>query len=171
MGPFFLRRIRRWRSRLDPALREALLTIPLSHHPAPATAPIAWRAPPARGRPGGEDAEVALRHAAGGEAAFELGSAGGALERRDPRHRRDHVALGLTDEARVAVRDHLGHRAAATGDDRGPARERLDQHETERLGPVDREDQRQRLAEERLLRAVVHLAEELDEGMVEEGPH
>src|SRR5438445_683679 len=52
------------------------------------------------------------------------------------------VVLHGNDEARLAVRDDLRHRAAGRGDDRRAARHRLGHHEPERLVPVDREQHR-----------------------------
>ena len=49
------------------------------------------------------------------------------------------------------VVDHLGDRTGRPGDDRGAAGHRLDHHQPERLGPVDREQHGPRPAEERPL--------------------
>ena len=53
------------------------------------------------------------------------------------------ASSSLVDDAPGhAFVDHLGHRAAAPRDHRRAAGHRLDHHEAERLGPVDREQQR-----------------------------
>ena len=67
--------------------------------------------------------------------------------------------------ARHALVDDLGHRAVAEGEHGRAARHRLDHHQTERLGPVDGEQQAARLAQEARLAALVDLADELDAGL------
>ena len=65
-----------------------------------------------------------------------------------PADRLDEVVLAVAAEAGDAVVDELGRGAPVRRDDRRAARHRLDHHETERLGPADREDHRARPAEQ-----------------------
>ena len=73
-----------------------------------------------------------------------------------------HVAVVVDDDARSPVIDDLGDGAAPRGDDRRPARHRLDHHQPERLLPVDRRDERPRAHEELDLVRVADLAHVLD---------
>ncbi len=74
----------------------------------------------------------------------------------------EQLFLVVVDEAGAAVRHHLGDRAAAARQHRGAAGHRFDHHQAERLGPIDREDQRARVAQEGDFLLVVDLADELD---------
>src|SRR5258706_15750015 len=65
--------------------------------------------------------------------------------------------------------DRLGQRAGASGDDRGPGRERLDGHETERLRPGAEHHRRERARVERIALEGSPLAEELDDPLVDRG--
>ena len=60
------------------------------------------------------------------------------------------------------------NRAFAEGQHRRAARHRLDHDETERLRPVDREQQGERLAEKFALGGLVDLADEFNAGAVEQ---
>ena len=89
------------------------------------------------------DREIVERHAARREALLE--PAGGFACATAARRRSTAPiapALVLDDEAGHAFVDDLRHRAAVEGDDRRAARHRLDHHQTERLGPIDRHQQR-----------------------------
>ena len=74
----------------------------------------------------------------------------------------------VADETRDAVVEDLGNRAAANGHDRRATGERLDHHQAERLGPVDREQQRPGATEKRALLRLGDLAAVLDERMVQQ---
>ena len=76
---------------------------------------------------------------------------------------RDGLFQRLDQEAGLAVLDDFGRRAAAEGHDRRAAGHGLDHHQAEGLGPVDREQQRVRSAQERGLLMVADLADELDQ--------
>jgi hypothetical protein len=54
----------------------------------------------------------------------------------------DHLVLVVTDEARHAVFDCLGHTPLPQRNDRCPTRQRLDHNQTKRLGPADGEQER-----------------------------
>src|SRR2546425_10631585 len=77
---------------------------------------------------------------------------------------------GIGQEADLSVTHDLGNGAARAGHHRRPARERLDHRQPERLGPVDREEQRQRISEQAPLLGVADLADGLDQRMTELGP-
>ena len=85
-----------------------------------------------------------------------------ARDVREAIDRADGARLVLDDEARDAVLDDLRHGAAIVGDHRAAAGHRLDHHETERLRPVDRDEQRDRAAQERSLVLVADLADVFD---------
>ena len=81
--------------------------------------------------------------------------------------RRDRVIHRVAQNARDAVGDDLWYGAIAESDHRCAGRHRLDHHEAEGLRPIDREGEREGVAEEILLLFLVDLADELDEGMVD----
>jgi hypothetical protein len=74
----------------------------------------------------------------------------------------------LDRETRDAVVDDLRHRSLAARDDGRAAGHRLDHHQTERLRPVDRQQQGERVAEEVVLLSIADLADELDQRIVEQ---
>src|SRR5690606_29969276 len=82
------------------------------------------------------------------------------------------LADGLLDAvhhvAGYAVLDDLGNRAVPEGKHRRAAGHGLDHNEPERLGPVDREQQRARIAQEPALAALVDLADEFDAGLIQQ---
>jgi hypothetical protein len=80
----------------------------------------------------------------------------------------DRLVDRVDDEAGRPVLDHLGHRSAAECHHGDAARERFDHHQTERLRPVDREEQRARVAEKLVLVLLADLADVLDQRMVEQ---
>src|SRR5262249_14122792 len=77
------------------------------------------------------------------------------VERRQPLDRGCHLAGVVTDESGTAISDPLGYSAATESDDRRAAQERLRQHHGKRLLPLDREQQRRRLAQEGVFLYVV----------------
>jgi hypothetical protein len=81
---------------------------------------------------------------------------------RHTAQRRERLVFVLDHEAAHAVLDDFRDRAAAERDDRRAAGHRLDHHPTEGFGPVDREDQRGSIAQERRFVFVAQLANELD---------
>src|SRR5512140_2576339 len=108
------------------------------------------------------DAQVVRRHHPGRETALESAPDLRAIEHPDPGDRRDRLVFGADDEAGDPMLDHLSHRAAVPCDDGRPTRHRLDHHQSEGLGPVDREEQRTRASEKLALRPIVDLSYELD---------
>src|SRR5688572_21372139 len=85
---------------------------------------------------------VLLSHARRGEAALEGAAADPPVDGVDAPCGVNCLVQVVTDETRDAVVDDLGNRSAADGHHRCPARERLDHHQTEGFGPIDREQQR-----------------------------
>src|SRR2546428_3412375 len=77
--------------------------------------------------------------------------------------RGDQLVDGIGQEADLSVTHDLGNGAARAGHHRRPARERLDHRQPERLGPVDREEQRQRISEQAPLLGVADLADRSEE--------
>src|SRR5262249_61113771 len=80
----------------------------------------------------------------------------------------ERLGFVLGNKPGAAVLHDLGHRAAPPRDDRGAACHGLDHHEPERLGPVDRNERRHRIAEEILFLALIDLADKFDAIAVDE---
>ncbi len=91
-----------------------------------------------------------------------------AAQCSDPTGRCDRLVDGLDDEATNAVGNDFRHGAIAESNHRRAGGHRLDHHQAKGLGPVNREQQRQGMPEEVALGALVDLADELDQGMVEQ---
>src|SRR6266850_6756161 len=108
------------------------------------------------------DGKVVLRHARGGKALLEALAHGDTVEPGRAAERVDRGVDRIDQEAGAAVLDHLRHRALRPADHRRAAGHGLDHGEAEGLGPVDREEERRRVAEERGLLRLAHLADELD---------
>jgi hypothetical protein len=102
------------------------------------------------------------------EPSLEGLAAAAAIDLVDPGSRRDGLAERVDDEPGRAVVDHFRHRAAAEGHHRRAARQRLDHHQPEGLGPVDGKEEGAGVPEERRLPRLVDLADELDERMGEQ---
>src|SRR5690606_14881876 len=113
-------------------------------------------------------AKVVAGHALRGEALLEDLAASRAVERAGPAHRGHRLVAALHDEAGDAFVDDLRHRAVAPGDHRRAAGHRLDHHQSEGLGPVDRKEQRARVAEELRFLLVADLAEVFDARLLEQ---
>ncbi|MNQ90988.1 hypothetical protein D3C85_1063510 [compost metagenome] len=77
----------------------------------------------------------------------------------------DRLLHAVDQEPGGPILNDFGRRTAAEGDDRGAAGQGLDHHQTEGLGPVDREEQGLGPAEEGRLLVVADLADELDQGV------
>ena len=108
------------------------------------------------------DALVVVDHAHVAEPRLEDAPAGCTIDRVDPAHRLDHRCLVVADEARYPVLHHLGNRAAPARDHRRAAGERFDHHQSERLRPVNREEQRARASQKPRLVVAADLPQELD---------
>src|ERR1017187_9920101 len=162
-----------------PRRSHALPRPPLRQHPVerrggtegPARGPRAPRRPRARARGGWTrlhqppvDVDVVPHHARRVEAGVECPPARAAVERRDSRDGPGRLLDAFDDEARHAVLEDLRNRAVPPRDDGRSTGERLDHHQPERLGPVDREEQRGGVPEELLLVASADLADVLHEG-------
>ena len=106
--------------------------------------------------------EVVDRHAARQEPLLEVSPHTGARQLDDALRRRDRLVQRVDDVARDPVAHHLRHRAASKRDHRRTAGHRLDHHQPERLRPVDREQQRRRVAQEVVLLRLADLTHELD---------
>src|SRR4029453_18692430 len=79
------------------------------------------------------------------------------------------LCLGFHNEAGHSVVDHFWDRSARPRNDGRAARHGLDHHQTERLRPIDRKQQRSRVAEKSLLLSVIYLADELYIVLIEQG--
>src|SRR5947199_206543 len=77
----------------------------------------------------------------------------GAIQLMDAPAQGDQVVIGLADEASHTMGHHLGYRATTPRHHRRATGQRLSHHQAERLRPVDRIEQGDRVAEK--LRLVV----------------
>ena len=111
------------------------------------------------------DGEIVVCHALDRESALERRPDLGTVEYGQPAYGRRRLRLVVDNKARDALIDNLGYRARPEGYDRRAAGHRFDHHQPERLGPVDREEQRQRVAKEFRLLRFVDLTHELDVAM------
>ena len=107
--------------------------------------------------------EIVERHAARGEAGFELLADGGPVQRGKTVDHGNRAGLVFHDEAGETGVDDLRDRAAVIGDHRRAAGHGFDHHEAERLRPVDRHQQADRAAEEIGFLAVADLADIFDQ--------
>src|SRR3954468_10471452 len=100
------------------------------------------------------DLEVVARHALDREALLERGAYAGAIEVADTTYRFDRRIDGIDDESILALADDFGHRARAPGHAGRATRHRFDHDQPERFRPIDRKQQRPRLAQELALVAL-----------------
>ena len=135
------RRTRRWPARRPVA---AACSAPASDH---------------RGTGGRESSTMRLVENRSAAAARQ---AARSSERRVAERARDQLRLGAPQVAGDAVVDDLGRRTGRCRDDGRPARERLDHHEPERLGPLHGVEQRGRSPDEVELVLLAELAHVLD---------
>src|SRR5262245_13381383 len=101
-------------------------------------------------------------HSRNTESPLEYRTAGAPAQVRDPLHCPHRVFNSVANESRNAVVYDLRHRATATGNHRRSARHGLNHHQSKRLGPIDRKQQRGCVAQELALVRVTDLAQELD---------
>src|SRR6266704_101012 len=83
-------------------------------------------------------------------------------------HRFYRILQAFHDEAVMTMLHKYGNRAAAIGDNRRAAGHRLNHHQPERLRPVDRKQQRIRIAQELIFLPFADLANELHERIAEQ---
>ena len=76
----------------------------------------------------------------------------------------------IDDDPGDTVFDNLAHASLVPGYDRYPACHRLDHHETERFGPIDRKDQGDCAREEGLLLCIGQAAD-VPDAIIQPGPH
>src|SRR5437762_919336 len=72
------------------------------------------------------------------------------------------LVFGIHNEAGFPVLDDLGNRPAAPSDHRRSTSHGFDQHQTKRLGPIDREQESIGISEESGLFAVAYLPNEFN---------
>ena len=108
------------------------------------------------------DRNIVRGHARGRKSFFEPSPDGAAIERNHSREHPHRLIHRINDGARDALVDDFRNGALAECKYRCAARHRLDHHQAERLRPIDREQERPRLAQEFGLAALVDLADELD---------
>src|SRR5713226_10331003 len=94
------------------------------------------------------EADVILRHPRDRETLLETAAYGAAVERNHVGERVHGLLDIVHDPAGYAVVHDFRHRPPAKGEHRRAASHRFDHHQSERLGPVDRAEKCQRLAEE-----------------------
>src|SRR5712691_1080751 len=114
------------------------------------------------------EADVILRHSRDRETLLETAAYRAAVERNHVGER-VHGLLGIVhDPAGYAVVYDFRHRPPAKGEHRRAASHRFDHHQSERLGPVDRAEKGQRLAEEGGFFAIVDFTDVFDARTVEQ---
>ena len=114
------------------------------------------------------DGHIIRRHAGDVEAPFEGGAARWRLRRWTFRVASIASAIRVHHEAGDALVNDFHDRAAAKRHDRSAAGQRLDHDQPERLGPVNRKEQRRGAAEERGLLRFADFADELHQRVVEQ---
>jgi hypothetical protein len=85
-------------------------------------------------------------------------------------HRSDGAHFVFNDETRDLVLNQLTERATVERYDRRPARHGFDHHQSKRLRPVDRHQQRERVAQKLGLLPVGDLPDEFDMRFGEQWP-
>ena len=118
----------------------------------------------------GIDLKIAPRHGGGRKALFEPRPDRSAVQQDGPPGGLHGFVHRIHQIAGHPVLDDLGRGAAAERHHRRAAGHGLDHHQTERLGPVDGEQQRLRPAEKGGLLGVADLAHELHQGIVQQRP-
>src|ERR1051325_1502339 len=113
------------------------------------------------------DPKIVARHPLRRKALLEAPADRRPIKLSCKRNRRHRRIDRIDDETGQAIFDDLGHRTATEGDHRSAVRHRLDQHQAERLGPVDREQQRQRVAKEAPLVGFADLADKFDQWILQ----
>ena len=108
--------------------------------------------------------EVALRHDSIGESRLEFLSTSAAADFPQAFDCIHHLGLSLAQKSRCSIAENFGDRASTSRDDGSPAGQGLDHHQTERLGPIDREEQRRGSPEQLCFGSVADLAEKLNVG-------
>src|SRR5439155_10705166 len=108
------------------------------------------------------DPLVSLGHVCRGKPPFSGRPAADPINLAEMANRPYHPVLIVADEAGRAILDDLGYAPLAERHHRGAAGERLRHDQTERFGPADRKEHRRCVAEEAVLVAATHLADELD---------
>src|SRR4029453_1686758 len=98
-----------------------------------------------------------FRHSARREALIEPFPDTATIKATDAPDRSHRLWRGFHKKAGPPVLDHFGDRSARPRNHRRAARHGLDHHQTERLRPIDRKQQRSRVAEKRLLLWGVYL--------------
>src|SRR5579875_3258345 len=148
---------------------EARMCLHVPEPDTPAT-PALGDAEPGRCRPRdlGIQRLVVAGHPGRREPLLEPRPNGAAIEPIDLLHRARSLLDAVDDETRHTVLDDLRHRAAWERNDGRAAGHRLNDDEPEGLRPVDRKEQRARIAEECALLSLPDLADELDERMIEQ---
>src|SRR5882757_4479959 len=97
-------------------------------------------------------------HACGRESLLELSSNSVTVERNHAWEHPHRLIHSIDDGARDPLVDDFRNGTMTESKDGSAARHRLDHHQAERLGPVDREQERQRIAQELGLAALIDLA-------------
>ena len=115
------------------------------------------------------DLDVAPRHCQRGVTLLEDAATAAAIDFSNRARRGDCAGLVVHDESCNAVFHDFADGPAAIGDDGRSAGKSFDHHQAERLRPVDREQQRSRIANEVVLLVLTDLAGEVDQRMRQQG--
>jgi hypothetical protein len=108
------------------------------------------------------DRNIVFGHARGGKPLLEASPNGASIERNHSREYPHRLVHSFNDGAGDALVDDFRNRPMAESKHGRTARHCLDHHQAERLRPIDREQERLRLAQEFGLAALIDLADELD---------
>jgi hypothetical protein len=119
--------------------------------------------------PAGGNVEVLPGHHPGCKALLDHLAAPAPVDTIDVFGRRDSLLLVLDDKPGHPFIDDLGHRPVRVGDHGRATSHRFDHDQAERLGPVDRHQQRPRVADEIVLRLLADLADECHQRIVQQG--
>jgi len=112
--------------------------------------------------------DIVASHPRDSETRLEFLSNGGSAHRCSLPHGGYGGFQRIDDHAADVIGDDLRNRAIAPGDNRRTGRHGFDHHQPERLWPVDRKQKRPRFSEKWAFLALVDLADELDERMIEQ---
>src|SRR6202047_736925 len=114
------------------------------------------------------DREIVFRHPGGGEALFKTAPHASAAERENARQRVHRLINAIDDRAGNTRLHDFFDRAAAEGENRRAASHGLDHHQSERLRPVNREQEGQGPAKKLTLAALIDFAEKLDTRLLQQ---
>ena len=111
--------------------------------------------------------EVVFGHPVGREIQLEVFATGPTVDFADPIQRGHGFFHVMHNEACHTMQQDLGNRAARIRNHRSAACHRLDHHQSERFGPIDREQHRNRIPQKFGLLGLPNFSHEFDQRMVQ----